>query len=60
MDMRFRNTTDGYILVREWVDGQGFLRSEIQGQPTGKKVEMRTEKIFESTVRGSSGLPTRR
>ncbi|HET6884822.1 MAG TPA: VanW family protein, partial [Rubrobacteraceae bacterium] len=51
-DMKFRNTTDGYILVREWVDGQGFLRSEIQGQPTGKKVEMRTEKIFESTVRG--------
>jgi vancomycin resistance protein YoaR len=51
-DMKFRNTTDGYILVREWVDDQGFLRTEIQGQPTGKKVEMRTEKIFESTVRG--------
>ncbi|MDF2701508.1 MAG: putative vancomycin resistance protein-like protein [Rubrobacteraceae bacterium] len=51
-DMKFRNTTDGYILVREWVDERGFLRSEIQGQPTGKKVEMRTEKIFESTVRG--------
>ncbi len=52
MDMAFRNTTDGYILVREWVDDQGFLRSEIHGQPTGKKVEMRTEKVFESTVRG--------
>ena len=51
-DMKFRNTTDGYILVREWVDERGFLRSEIQGQPTGKKVEMHTEKIFESTVRG--------
>jgi vancomycin resistance protein YoaR len=52
MDMRFRNTTDGYILVREWVDDKGYLRAEIQGQPTGKKVEMRTEKIFESTARG--------
>jgi vancomycin resistance protein YoaR len=51
-DMKFRNTTDGYILVREWVDERGFLRAEIHGQPTGKKVEMRTEKIFESTVRG--------
>jgi vancomycin resistance protein YoaR len=51
-DMKFRNTTDGYILVREWVDGNGFLRAEIHGQPTGKKVEMRTEKVFESTVRG--------
>jgi vancomycin resistance protein YoaR len=52
MDMQFRNTTDAYILVREWVDDQGFLRAEILGQPTGKKVEMRTEKIFESTTRG--------
>jgi len=52
MDMKFKNTTDAYILVREWVDDQGFLRAEIQGQPTGKKVEMRTEKIYESTARG--------
>jgi vancomycin resistance protein YoaR len=52
MDMQFRNTTDAYILVREWVDDQGLLRAEILGQPTGKKVEMRTEKIFESTTRG--------
>jgi vancomycin resistance protein YoaR len=51
-DMKFRNTTDGYILVREWVDGQGFLNAAIHGQPTGKKVEMHTEKIFESTERG--------
>jgi hypothetical protein len=46
-DMRFKNNTDAYILVREWVDENGFLNAEIQGQPTGKKVEMRTEKIFE-------------
>ena len=51
-DLKFRNTTDGYILIREWVDDQGYLRAEIQGQPTGKKVEMRTEKVFESTARG--------
>ena len=52
MDMRFRTTTDAYILVREWVDANGFLNAEIQGQPTGKKVEMHTEKIYESTARG--------
>jgi vancomycin resistance protein YoaR len=52
LDMKFRNTTDGYILIREWVDDRGYLRAEIQGQPTGKEVEMRTEKVFESTVRG--------
>src|SRR5215210_548871 len=51
-DMRFKNTTDAYILVREWVDEKGFLNAEIQGQPTGKKVEMRTEKIWERPQRG--------
>ena len=51
-DMRFKNNTDGYILVREWVDEKGFLNAEIRGQPTGKKVEMHTEKIFERPQRG--------
>jgi vancomycin resistance protein YoaR len=51
-DMKFENTTDGYILVREYVDERGFLNAEIHGRPTGKKVEMRTEKVFESTDRG--------
>jgi vancomycin resistance protein YoaR len=51
-DMKFKNTTDGHILIREWVDEKGFLNAQILGQPTGKKVEMRTEKIFEDTTRG--------
>ena len=51
-DMKFKNTTEGYVVVREWVDDNGFLRAEIHGRPTGKKVEMRTEKIFERTDRG--------
>ena len=46
-DMKFKNTTDGYILIREWVDSDGFLNAEIHGRPTGKKVEMRTEKVWE-------------
>jgi len=52
LDMRFKNTTDGYIVVREWVDDKGFLNAQILGQPTGKKVEMRTEKQWEDPVRG--------
>ena len=51
-DMRFENNTDGYIVIREWVDDKGFLNAQILGQPTGKKVEMRTEKIYESPVKG--------
>ena len=51
-DMKFKNTTQGHVLIREWVDEKGFLNAQILGQPTGKKVEMRTEKIFEDTTRG--------
>jgi vancomycin resistance protein YoaR len=51
-DMKFKNTTDGYLLIREWVDEKGFLNAEIHGQPTGKKVEMRTEKVWEKPDRG--------
>jgi vancomycin resistance protein YoaR len=51
-DMRFKNTTDGYIVVREWVDDKGLLNAQILGQPTGKKVEMSTDKKWEDPVRG--------
>jgi vancomycin resistance protein YoaR len=51
-DMQFKNTSDGYIVIREWVDDKGFLNAQILGQPTGMKVEMRTVKIFEDTTRG--------
>ena len=46
-DFKFKNTTDGYIVIREWVDEKGFLNAEIVGRPTGKKVEMHTEKVWE-------------
>ncbi len=51
-DMKFKNTTDGYIVIREWVDDKGFLNAQILGQPTGKKVEMSTKKIYEDPVKG--------
>jgi vancomycin resistance protein YoaR len=52
LDMRFKNTTGAYVLVREYVDEDGFLNAEIYGQPTGKKVEMRSEEVFEDPNRG--------
>ncbi|HKH56981.1 MAG TPA: VanW family protein [Rubrobacter sp.] len=52
MDMQFKNNTDGYIVIREWVDDKGLLNAQILGQPTGKKVEMTTEKKWEDPVRG--------
>jgi vancomycin resistance protein YoaR len=52
LDMRFKNTTGAYVLVREYVDEDGFLNAEIYGQPTGKKVEIRSEEVFEDPQRG--------
>ena len=43
LDMKFKNTTDGYIFLREYVADDGYIYAEIYGQPTGKKVEMDSE-----------------
>ena len=43
LDMKFENTTDGYILLREHVANDGYIYAEIWGQPTGKTVEMDSE-----------------
>ncbi len=51
-DMRFKNNTGGYIVVREWVDEKGILNAQILGKDTGKRVEMSTKKIYEHPVKG--------
>jgi vancomycin resistance protein YoaR len=51
-DMRFKNNTDGYIVVREWVDKKGILNAQILGKDAGQKVEMSTKKIYEDPVKG--------
>lgn len=45
LDSRFKNTTGGYVLLREWVDKDGNMYSEVWGQPTGKSAELRSEQI---------------
>ena len=44
LDMQFRNTSSGYLLVREYVSN-GYVHAEIYGQPTGKAVDMYSEKV---------------
>lgn len=39
LDMKFENTTDGYVLLREYVV-DGFVYAEVWGQPTGLTVQM--------------------
>ena len=53
LDMKFKNTTDGNILVREFVDEDGYLTAQILGQePTGRKVVMSAEKVKQSPTEG--------
>ena len=52
IDMKFKNTTDSNVLVREYVTENGILKAEIWGQPTGKEVTMRSERDFKDTERG--------
>lgn len=40
LDMKFQNTSDNYILLREYVSDDGYIYAQVFGQPTGKKVEM--------------------
>ena len=43
LDMKFKNTSDAYVLIREYVADDGYIYAEIWGQPTGKTVEMDSE-----------------
>ncbi|MEJ7873275.1 MAG: VanW family protein, partial [Rubrobacteraceae bacterium] len=45
LDMKFENTTDGYVLVREYVADDGYVYAEVWGRPTGREVEMSSERL---------------
>ena len=56
LDMQFLNDSDGYILVREWVDeSTGNVYAEIWGRPNGIEVDMKSEKV--STKKDKRGKP---
>ena len=46
LDMKFKNDTDGYLLIREYVAEDGFIYAEIWGRPTGEEVEMDSESEY--------------
>ena len=61
LDMKFKNTTDGPILVREFVDEEGFLTAQILGtEPSGKRVEMSSEKVEQSPTEGITWTTSKR
>ncbi len=46
LDLQFKNTTDGYVLLKERVDKDGYIYAEVWGRPTGKKVTMSSEPTY--------------
>ena len=52
LDSQFKNNTDAYVLLREWVDKDGNMYSEVWGQPTGKTAELSSKE--ESHTNSSS------
>ena len=53
LDMKFRNNTDGYILLRQHINEDGFMIAQIYGEksPT-KRVTMDSEKVEENPQTG--------
>ena len=53
LDMRFKNNTDGNILIREFVNEDGFLVAQIYGEkPADKVVSLESEKVDEDLGKG--------
>jgi vancomycin resistance protein YoaR len=45
-DMKFKNTTDGYILLQEYVADDGYIYANVYGVPDKVEVEMSSEKVW--------------
>ena len=46
LDMEFENTTDAYVLVRQYVAENGYVYAEVWGQPDGTKVRTWSEPVY--------------
>ncbi len=53
LDMKFKNTTDGHIRIKEFVNEDGFLVAQIWGEEApDKTVSMDSERVEEDINRG--------
>ncbi len=53
LDMKFKNTTDGDILLKQFINDDGFMIAQIYGEkPTGKTVSMNSEKVDQDPNKG--------
>jgi len=45
-DMKFKNDTDGYVLLREYVSDDGYMYAQVYGVPNNIEVEMSSKKVW--------------
>jgi vancomycin resistance protein YoaR len=46
VDMKFKNTSDGYVLLQEYVSNDGYIYANVYGVPDNVKVRMSSEKVW--------------
>jgi vancomycin resistance protein YoaR len=46
LDMKFKNTTDGYILLQEYVSNDNYIYAEVYGVPDNVDVTMSSEPVY--------------
>jgi vancomycin resistance protein YoaR len=46
LDMKFENTTDAYVLLREYVADDGYIYAEVWGRPNGTEVKTWSEPVY--------------
>ena len=46
LDMQFKNTTDGYVLLDEYVAGDGYIYANAYGVPDNVEVQMSSAPIY--------------
>ena len=46
LDMQFKNTTDGYVLLQEYVSSDGYIYANVYAVPDKVEVEMSSEPIY--------------
>lgn len=45
-DMKFKNNTDGYILLEEYVSNDGYMYANVYGVPNNIEVKMSSEEVW--------------
>ncbi|CAN5773957.1 hypothetical protein BH18ACT11_BH18ACT11_26290 [soil metagenome] len=48
LDMKFKNTSDGYVLVQENVSNDGYIYANVYGVPDNVSVKMSSEPLYKA------------